>query len=231
MFMARILKHEEHMAKRNEILNAAQKLVYTKGYELMAIQDILNELGISKGNFFHYFTSKQAMLEALIERHMGEGESQLTPVVKDEELSAIEKLNQYFIIAGKWKTGQKEYLIKLMRIWYSDGNAIVRQKMLSSSTKRIAPMLDSIILQGVSEGTFKPAYPGLAGEIMLSLIQSCWDRVTGILLANMQRSDSSRQMKETIAAYTDSIEKVLGVPTSTFNLIDHETIDVWLNAD
>lgn len=229
--MARILKHEEHMAKRNEILNAAQKLVYTKSYELMAIQDILNELGISKGNFFHYFTSKQAMLEELIERYMDEGESQLAPIVKDEGLSAIEKLNKYFLIAARWKTGQKEYLVNLMKIWYSDGNAIVRQKMLSSSTKRIAPMLESIILQGVSEGTFKPAYPALAGEIILSLIQSCWDRITGILLANIQRSDSSRQMKETIGAYTDSIEKALGVPTSTIKLIDNETINVWLYAD
>ncbi len=229
--MARILKHEEHMAKRNEILNTAQKLVYAKGYEQMAIQDILNEMGISKGNFFHYFPSKQAMLEALIERHMDEGESQLEPVVRDEGMSAIEKLNKYFIIAAKWKTGQKEYLINLMRIWYSDDNAIVRQKMLSSSTKRIAPMLNSIILQGVSEGTFEPAFPDLAGEIMLSLIQSCWDRMSGILFANMQQSDSTRQIKETIAAYTDSIEKVLGVPTSTFKLIDHKTIEVWLNTD
>lgn len=229
--MARILKNEEHMAKRNEILNAAQKLVYTKGYELMTIQDVLNELGISKGNFFHYFPSKQVMLEALIERHMDEGKSQLAPVVKDEELSAIEKLNKYFIIAARWKTGQKDYLINLMRIWYSDSNAIVRQKMLSLSTKRIAPMLNSIILQGVSEGTFKPAYPDLAGEIMLSLIQSCWDSMTGILLTNIQRSDSSRQIKETIAAYTDSIEKVLGVPTSSFQLVDHETLDVWFNGD
>jgi hypothetical protein len=47
----------------------------------------------------------------------------------------------------------------------------------------------------------------------------------------MKRSDSSRQMKETIAAYTDAIEKALGVPTSTFKLIDHETIEAWLNAD
>jgi AcrR family transcriptional regulator len=231
MFMARILKHEEHMAKRNEILNAAQKLIYTKGYEQMTIQDILNELGISKGSFFHYFISKQAMLEALIERYMDEGEGQLAPVVKEDRLSAIEKLNKYFTIANKWKSGQKEYLIHLMRIWYSDDNAIVRQKMLSSSTKRIAPMLDSIISQGVFEGTFKPAYPDLAGEIMLSLIQNCWDRMTEILLANMQRSDSSLMMRETIAAYTDAIEKVLGVPTTILKLIDHETIDVWLNAD
>ena len=56
--MARILKEEEHTAKRNEILDAALQLVYSKGYEKMTIQDILDQLQISKGAFYHYFDSK-----------------------------------------------------------------------------------------------------------------------------------------------------------------------------
>ncbi len=42
--MARTVKEEEYAVKRKEILDAAQRLVYTKGYEQMSIQDILNEL-------------------------------------------------------------------------------------------------------------------------------------------------------------------------------------------
>ena len=69
--MARIVKEEEYVEKRNEILAVAQRLVYTKGYEQMTIQDMLDELQISKGAFYHYFGSKQALLEALIEEHVG----------------------------------------------------------------------------------------------------------------------------------------------------------------
>jgi AcrR family transcriptional regulator len=36
----------------------------------MSIQDILRELGMSNGAFFHYFDSKAAVLEALIKRWM-----------------------------------------------------------------------------------------------------------------------------------------------------------------
>lgn len=225
--MARILKQEEYDAKRNEILNAAQKFVYTKGYEQMAIQDIMTELGISKGTFFHYFTSKQAMLEALVERFMDQGEGQLTPIVKKEDLSAIEKLNNYFVAAGKWKVGQKDYLTSLMRVWYSDDNAIVRQKMLTQSTKRISPLLSSIILQGINEGTFKPSFPEQAGEIILALIQSLWDRLSMLILSDGQESDSINQMKSILAAYTDSIEKVLGIPESTLRIIDDESLKHW----
>ncbi len=54
--MARIVK--EYSVRRNEILDAARQLVYTKGYEQMTIQDILDYLQISKGAFYHYFDSK-----------------------------------------------------------------------------------------------------------------------------------------------------------------------------
>ncbi|MCC3863746.1 TetR/AcrR family transcriptional regulator [Terrisporobacter petrolearius] len=229
--MARIVKQEEYNAKRNEILNVAQNFVYTKGYEQMTIQDILTELGISKGTFFHYFTSKQAMLEALVERFMDQGEEQITPIVKDEDLSAIEKLNNYFAVAGKWKVGQKDYLISLMRVWYSDDNAIIRQKMLTYSTKRISPLLSAIILQGLHEGKFKPSFPDYAGEVVLSLIQSVWDRLSMMILTDEHDGNSIDQMRIMLAAYTDSIEKVLGIPESTLRLIDDETMKHWFNIN
>src|SRR5665647_2543286 len=69
--MARVIK--EHAVRRGEILDVAQRLVYSKGYEQMTVQDILDGLQISKGAFYHYFGSKPALLEALIERMLGEG--------------------------------------------------------------------------------------------------------------------------------------------------------------
>lgn len=53
--MARLVKEEEYNAKRNEILDIALSLVYSKGYEQMTIQDILDGLHISRGAFYHYF--------------------------------------------------------------------------------------------------------------------------------------------------------------------------------
>ena len=66
--MARIVKKEAYAARRNEILDATRRLVYTKGYEQMSVQDILDALQISKGAFYHYFGSKGEALDSLIER-------------------------------------------------------------------------------------------------------------------------------------------------------------------
>ena len=86
--MARIVNQEEYEIRRNEILDAAQRVVYTKGYELMSIQDILAEVKISKGAFYHYFGSKQALLEALIQRLVDQIQQVLIPVIQDDQLSA-----------------------------------------------------------------------------------------------------------------------------------------------
>ena len=58
--MPRTVNQQENTAKRNEILDAAQRLVYNKGYERMTIQDILADVQISSGAFYHYFASKEA---------------------------------------------------------------------------------------------------------------------------------------------------------------------------
>ena len=52
-------------ARRSELLVAAEKLFYTKGYEKTSIQDILDEVGFSKGGFYHHFDSKLSVLEAI----------------------------------------------------------------------------------------------------------------------------------------------------------------------
>lgn len=230
--MARILIEEEYNAKRNTILAAAQDLVYSKGYEKMTIQDILNALGISKGTFFHYFSSKQVLLEALVEQFMDEGEKQIIPIIHNETLTALQKLNRYFEVASQWKTGRKAYLLRLMRVWYSDHNAIVRQKMLTASKKRILPLLTPIILQGIREGVFKPSYPEQAGEIIISLIQSMWDRLSLLLLSDENVEDACfQEMKTILSAYTDAVVKVLGAGEFTLKLVDDETIKIWLDPN
>src|SRR5215469_77297 len=139
--MARIVKEEEYAEKRNAILDATQRLVYSKGYEQMTIQDILGDLQISKGAFYHYFDSKPALLEALVERMGEEIEKLLLAIVHDPEIAALQKLQHFFDTINRFKTARKDFLLALMYGWYRDENAIVRQKLIIKGTKHIKPFL------------------------------------------------------------------------------------------
>jgi TetR/AcrR family transcriptional repressor of nem operon len=231
--MARIVKEEEYAARRNEILDIAQQLVYTKGYEHMTIQDILDELEISKGAFYHYFDSKGALLEALVERMIVvEVEPLLIPIVQDPHLSALEKLNRYFDTAIRWKTTKKTFMLELLRVWLADENAIVRQKMFAMTVKRVTPWLVEIIRQGIREGVFNTRYPDQVCHVILYIVQglNVSETIIELLLSSETNRDAERiesGMALYTAALTDALERVLGAPSGALHLIDLETLKEW----
>jgi AcrR family transcriptional regulator len=142
--MGRTMKPEIYEARRNEILDVAQQIVMgSKGFSEMAIQDILDELKISKGAFYHYFDSKHALLEALIERIMCEAEPILNSIVDDPSLSALSKLDRFFSAIARWKTARKDYLAALLRVWYADENALTREKLRAAMPQRFGPLLNA----------------------------------------------------------------------------------------
>jgi AcrR family transcriptional regulator len=225
--MARIVKEVEYAGKRNAILDVAQRLIYTRGYEQMTIQDMLDDLQISKGAFYHYFDSKQAVLEALVER-MGEEVVQiLLPIVDDPALPALEKLQRFFPMLARWKTARKDFILALMRVLYADDNAIFRQKARTLAARRVTPLLTIVIRQGVQEGVLTTAYPDQVGEVITSLVLDFGDALAGLLLSWEPGQSEYLHVERTIAAYTDTLERALGAPAGSLPLADPETLKEW----
>lgn len=229
--MARTVKEETYAVKRNEILDAAQRLVYTKGFDQMSIQDILDELQISKGAFYHYFSSKGDLLEALIERMRQEVEPVILPIVNDPDLPPLDKIHRFFDATARWKTARKDYLLSLLRIWYADENAIVRQKATANVYKWFTPLLAGVVRQGAQEGVLATKFPDQAAEIILAMLQSLGDTFKDLLFGSEPQAEKMQRAAAVVAAYNDAMERVLGTPAGTLNLIDAETLNEWFVAD
>ena len=216
-----------HAMRRNEILDVAQRLIYTKGYEQMTIQDILDGLQISKGAFYHYFDSKQALLEAIIERMQQEVEQILLPIVQDPQLPALEKLNRFFATVSSWKTARKDFFLALLRVWYTDDNAIVRQKLRTTGVAWLAPRLSAIIRQGVEEAVLTTSYLDWVGEVVLALVMELGETLGRLLLSFGPKHDDMLRIEGTVAVYTDALERVLGAPKHSLHIVDAETLSEW----
>lgn len=226
--MARVVNEKEHAAKRQEILIVARRLVQTRGYEKMAIQDVLDELRISKGAFYHYFESKQALLMAIIEHMLEEVFQLFLPIVRDPHLPALEKLQGYFSLIVRWRTERKAFVLELARVWLADDNAIVRQKLHTTGLKRTAPLLAAIIRQGIEEGIFTTSHPDQAGAIVLSLLEDLNEALVELLLSfDLDRGDLS-QMEDTVAAYRDAVERVLGAPAGSLHIFEAAALKGWV---
>ena len=228
--MPRVVIEKEYAVKRNEILEAAQRLVYTTGYEQMSIQNILDELTISKGAFYHYFDSKQALLDGLVERMLDEAEQVLQPIVEASDLPAIEKLQRYFASVSRWKIARKSFMLDLMRIWYTDSNALVRQKQQTASIKRIAPMLAEIVRQGLAEGVFTTTYPDQIGSMIWGLAQGIVDNVAELLLSDAPQPDALQRLEAIVGAYSEALERILGRPAGSLPLADVGLLKEWVTA-
>src|SRR6266511_2245816 len=107
----------------------------------MSLQDVLNELGASRGAFYHYFESKASLLEAVLERMASAGMATIAPVVADPTLPALQKFQRVFGDIANWKNQRKELVLAVLRVWLSDDNAIVREKFRKDMVARMVPVL------------------------------------------------------------------------------------------
>ena len=64
--MSRIAK--EHQQRKNEILDTAQRLFYSQGYENTSVANVIDAIGIAKGTFYHYFKSKAELPGQIVDR-------------------------------------------------------------------------------------------------------------------------------------------------------------------
>ncbi len=228
--MARILKEDEYNARRNEILDMARQLIYTKGYEEMTIQDLLDGLHISRGALYHYFASKQALLEALVDRMGQEAVQNLLPVAQDANLTAIQKFCRYFEISAQWKTTEKDLITSLLRMWFSDENAFIRQKMTEESRRYMAAFFEPVIRQGIVEGTFTTRHPEPVAVIIAGISLSLTDSMIGLLLSPQLNQAAVQKLEDTLEAYVDTVERILGAPAGSLHVFEPGAFDDWLAA-
>ena len=68
--MTRIVKKAGE--RRKEIIRAARKLFRTKEYDKTTMQELMDKLNIAKGTIYHYFSSKEELLDAVVEELVNE---------------------------------------------------------------------------------------------------------------------------------------------------------------
>jgi TetR/AcrR family transcriptional repressor of nem operon len=225
--MARTVKEDEYNAKRTKILDAALSLIYSKGYQQMSIQDILDALEISRGALYHYFESKQAILEALVESIGIQGAKATAHIVQDSRLTAIGKLRAYFEDSNRLKAMKREYVVNFVRKGFTDENALFRTKMTAESIRYLSRLFEPIIRQGIEEEVFTTDRPEQAAIIIAELMTSLADRMSESILAPKPDSESLEKLEAILNAYYDAFERILGAPHDSLKVFGTKDIKQW----
>lgn len=225
--MARTVRVDEYNAKRNEILDAALRLIGTLGYEQMTIKDLLDELGISRGALYHYFDTKQSVLEALVDRMSAQAIQALRPIVEDPELSAIDKLRRYFEVSGQVKDRNRETVLTVSSTWYGDSNALIRQKVATGSLQVTAPsIIEPIIRQGVEEGAFSARHPAQVAKVVMGIAVVIGDEIVEALQRDSDATGMA-ELESLLFTYFDAIERILGAPEGSLSVVGADAFADW----
>jgi AcrR family transcriptional regulator len=223
----RTVNVESHQERRDGFLDVAERLIMTKGYEQMNVQDVLDELGTSKGAFYHYFDSKQALLDGVVDRFAEAGMASVTPILEDPTLPALRKLELVLAGIARFKAEQKDLVLAIMEVWNADGNALVREKTRRLTARWLGRLLSRIIRQGIGEGAIPSASPDEMATVVISLIQGYQEVAVAQFLARQAGTTSFEEVVRTHAAFTHAFERILGVQEGSVRLADEATIRFW----
>lgn len=224
--MSRTVNLAEQTVRREAFIDVAQHLIQTKTYEQMSVQDILDGVGSSRGAFYHYFDSKQQLLDAVVTR-MGEAAiASLDSTLHDASISALAKLQQVFSGIAGWKAERRDLVLGIAEIWLSDDNALVREKLRQRMTQDFAPMLGSIVAQGKREGVFTVSAPDDAALVLVSLMFGANLLATELFIARQSNRVSLEEVERLLGAYTTAYERILGVREGSLR-IDGDLIRLW----
>lgn len=225
--MPRTLNVAEHTVKKEAFVDAAQRLMQTKGFEQMSIQDLLDEVDASRGAFYHYFDSKQELLAAIVDRIADQALLSVAPEVEDPKLTAIAKLERFFGGIAQFKADRKALMLEFIRVWFSDHNAIVRVKVRSTVIGRVAPILARIIEQGVAEEVFSVESPTETAVILMTLMLGFQDGATELFIARQANTVSYEQVERTFVSFGRAFERILGAPPRSIRIVEQSTLREW----
>ncbi len=216
--MARIVKKAEE--RRSEILMKAQELFYVHGYTRTSVNMVIEALGISKGAFYHYFKSKEELLDSLADILSQNIKSKIEAVVDNGNLNAIEKLNKMYHESGTYKVENIDFIMTITEALYNDDNLLLRYKFQNKSLENFVPLLAMIFQQGKEEAVFNIEKPEVMARIVLLFGMSISEHNAKLLLKLRSHPENLDEIINNLSIYQRSVERMLNAPKDSVIAFD-----------
>lgn len=192
----RVVKEAEE--RKNEILDAAEKLFGAKGFDHTSTNDILNEIGIARGTLYYHFKSKEDILDAMIERITRQLIAKATDIVQKKEIPVLQRLTMTIMTLNV----NNELGLEVMQQVHKPQNALMHQKMQETLLSGVNPLITGLIEEGIQQDIFRTDYPAEAVEMTMLYSSTAFDSMTVY-------TEEERQRK--IVAFIYNLEQLLGM--------------------
>lgn len=208
--------------RKEAILKTAEKLFFEKGFAETSIQDILDALSISKGGFYHYFDSKNTLLEEICREHSARDIERIRMDLFSGKFSPVQKLNLLLGALHLFNREDPRYVAMVLKVSYIDGDVHFRDQMRMFMIDSLRPMVDEVLREGMEDGSFFTRNPGQLGKILLMLGYDINDEVCRILAAESENPECVIGIIDLLDAYRESVEGLCGAKFGSILLFNLE---------
>ena len=206
--------------KRQELLNAAEKLFCAKGYEGTSVQDILNVAEMSKGGFYHHFASKEDVIKALCarraERALAYTEDALSKA--ESSMGRINAVLRGFMPLRREESTFVDMLRPVMNT--PEGRAIAMTYQDALETVFL-PLLKAEIAAAAAVGVVCPPVKDTE-SVILNLVNHCW-------MQAVAREMDQLDMLNLLSKYRRAVEVLLDAPYGSVEIVRVEEMDEVFN--
>lgn len=218
--------------RRGQILDAAEKLFFERGYDRTSIQDILDALGLSKGGFYHYFDAKQTVLRELCERRWSARFDRLKAELYGAHRSPMDRLNLLMGMANLFEGEDAPFAALMLKICYRDGDASIRDYRRRVLVDNLTPLVGDVLCAGVGDGSMHTRTPAETGRLLLLLACDVNDEACGLLASEPENPDRVIRVIELLNAYRASVETLAGAPYGSATLFNPaRMVNAWRAAE
>ena len=211
--------------RRAELINCAQGLFLTRGYERTTINDVISATGLSKGAFYHHFKSKEDLLEAIAARFARESLSFIQALQADASLDALQRLNRLLALSRDWKREHIPELRAMFTTLLKPENAMLYHRIVEAAFAVLAPALTAIIAQGEAEGVFDAGDPRTAADTLLWLSNGRRGLViTAMATAETDIEAALRLIVDRVRAEEAITNRILGLKSGGVDLLGSEAV-------
>ncbi len=200
----------------------AEKLFQKKGYETTSVDLIIDKVGISKGTFYHYFASKEELLEEIAERFYTKAEKWMKEVFNRKDLNAVQKINHMNDQFREYKISRKKITQTILGYTYKKENSVLRQKFFKEDCARSIPLIARIIQQGINEDLFRCSFPEETAEILLRMVHTFNEAIAQLIINVKDHPENVEKVELKIRLYNKAFERILGADEGSIRAYNME---------
>ena len=156
--------------RKDQIMNAAQVVVASKGYDQARMDDIVEKAQLSKGAIYWYYKSKKDIYLSLIDYWFNEYSAGVLKSLEDKDSSSeqLKSLFEYFV--DQFDKNPDTFKI-MVEFWRTSGLDVDFNNKLQEIYSQFLEYIIDIIKNGIDSGEFKEVDPRITALSILINIE------------------------------------------------------------